>query len=258
MTTHFKNDKLSVFIYPTTDAMAREAAKAVTKAYLTFEEAEKVNIMFGGAESQKAFQRELMTQKEIDWNRVHAFNIDDYWDPSMDPRFSVGACLDAFLYDSACPGWIDRVNCCAPDAEIERARYENVLKKNQLHIACIGVGESGHIGLNEQGQTDFQDTNLTRIITLPETSRSQLERDEFLGGAAIPRKGITTTVPKVMEAPFLIAVVPFKNKAEAVRKLLSEPVSEDCPATILKTHPNAHLYLDRESASLIQDIKISG
>ena len=61
-----------------------------------------------------------------------------------------------------------------------------------------------------------------------------------------------------MEAPFLIAVVPFKNKAEAVRKLLSEPVSEDCPATILKTHPNAHLYLDRESASLIQDIKISG
>jgi len=137
------------------------------------------------------------------------------------------------------------------DAEAERARYEGILRAHTLYMACIGIGESGHIGLNGPGQTDFHDAALTRIVTLPPTSRAQLERDEFLGGTAIPAKGITTTIPKLMEARYMFVVVPFANKAQIVRRLIAEPVSEALPATILKTHPNAHLYLDAESASLL-------
>ena len=251
MPREFTVGRLAVHVLPTGPSMAEQAAKHVAKAFQDLGGNGPVNILFGGAESQIAFHRELANREDIDWARVHAFNVDDYWEPTMDRRFSVAACIETYLYGAVRPARIDGLNCCALDAERERARYEEVLRDHRLHIACIGVGESGHIGLNEPCQTSFEDSSLARIITLPEASRSQLQRDQFLGGTEIPHRGITTTIPKIMEARTVLAVVPFRNKAQVVRRLLTEPVSEACPATILRTHPNAHLYLDAESASLL-------
>jgi glucosamine-6-phosphate deaminase len=231
--------------------MAEHAAECVVAAYEGYAQREWVNMMFAGAESQRDFQRTLARRPEIDWGRVHAYNIDDYWDPNMDPALSVGACLDAYLYHAAHPATLDRVNPLAPDAQRERARYQAVLAQVRLDIACIGVGESGHIGLNEAGQARFDDEELVRVVELPPASIAQLERDEFLGGAPIPSHGITTTIPKVMEARHLFVIVPYRNKAAIVARLLSEPISESLPATVLRTHPNARLYLDADSASLI-------
>jgi glucosamine-6-phosphate deaminase len=247
----FTVDKLNVYVGDTPIEMAQHAAASVGVAYALYAGQEWVNMMFAGAESQRDFQRTLAHQPDIEWARVHAYNIDDYWDPAMDPALSVGACLDAYLYNVAQPAALDRVNPLAPDTQAERARYEAVLAKVKLDIACIGVGESGHIGLNEAGQTRFDDDALVRMVELPPASIAQLERDEFLGGAPIPTKGITTTMPKLMEADHLYVIVPYSNKADIVARLLSEPISEALPATILRTHPNAHLYLDAESASLI-------
>ena len=244
-------DHLSVLAFDTTQEMAERATQDVAEAYTAYRDLPTVNIMFAGAESQKDFQQRLARRPEIDWVAVHAFNIDDYWDPAMDPEFSVGACVDAYLYNSVRPAELDRVNPIAADVEAERDRYERVLSQYHIHLACIGIGESGHIGLNEPDQTRFDDPALVRIINLPPESVAQLERDEFLGGTAIPTMGITTTISKLMEAERMFIIVPYRNKAEIVARMLSEPISEDLPATILRRHANARLYLDNQSASLI-------
>ena len=247
----FTVDNLTVLAFDTTQEMAERATHDVVEACAAYRDLPTVNMMLAGAESQKAFQQTLARRPEIDWDKVHAFNIDDYWDPAMDPKFSVGACVDAYLYDSVHPAKLDRVNPIAGDVEPERARYEQILGDHHIHIACIGIGESGHIGLNEPGQTRFDDPALARVVTLPPASVAQLERDEFLGGTAIPTMGITTTISKLMEAERIFVIVPYHNKAEIVARMLSEPVSEDLPATILRRHANARLYLDAESAYLI-------
>ena len=246
----FTVDNLTVLIADSTQEMADQATQDVVEAYAAYGSLPVANMMFAGAESQKLFQQALSRRPEIDWGRVHAFNIDDYWDPAMDPKYSVGACLDAYLYDAIPVARLDRVNPVAPDAEAERARYEEILRGHAIHIACIGIGESGHIGLNEPGQTRFDDPALARVVTLPPASLAQLERDEFLGGAAIPTRGITTTISKLMTSERVFVIVPYRNKAEIVARMLSEPVSEDLPATILRRHANARLYLDAASASL--------
>lgn len=247
----FRVQKLHVHIGDSTAEMAAQAADHVAMAFNALDVPGMVNMMFAGAESQRDFQAALASRSDLDWGRIHAFNVDDYWDPDMDPRYSVGACLWAYLYDAVRPARVDGVNPTASDAEVERARYEGILAAHTLHMACIGIGESGHLGLNEPGQTRFDDKALVRVVRLPHTSLAQLEQDAFLGGAPIPRKGITTTIPKLIEAGHIIVVVPFGNKAEIVARVLRAPVSESLPATVLKTHPDAHLYLDPASAALI-------
>ena len=59
------------------------------------------------------------------------------------------------------------------------------------------------------------------------------------------------TCPTIIGMRNLICCVPELRKATAVRGAIEGPVSTACPASILKTHPRAQLFLDAESASLL-------
>jgi len=231
--------------------MAQQAATdfaAAVRNVLT--ENDEVNVIFAGAESQQAFHQALVQRKDIDWHRINAFGVDDFYAPYIPVELSVCAQPERDLYQHVKIGSIHIPNYAASNAEAERVRYEQVIKDNPPHIACLGIGRSGHIAFNEPG-CDFQDPQTVRVIDVCEASRWQLMDDpNFRDLGEIPSQGITVTIPALMQAQHTFIMVPYESKAAIIKKLFdSDEVSNELPMTILRQWPNAHLYLDNESSS---------
>jgi glucosamine-6-phosphate deaminase len=114
----------------------------------------------------------------------------------------------------------------------------------------LGVGENGHLGFNEPGEADFEDPEDVKIVALDADCRQQQAAEGWFKSAAeVPERAITLTIPAILRLPKLVVSVPGSRKAEIVRRTLEENVSTDCPATILRTHPDSTLYLDEDSAA---------
>jgi glucosamine-6-phosphate deaminase len=141
----------------------------------------------------------------------------------------------------------------AGDLEAECKRYAALLRAHPLDVACIGIGENGHLAFNDPPFANFQDPLLVKVVELDLVSRQQQVRDGcFKGLHEVPKKAITLTISAILSAKFIYCMVPAHSKAEAVKRTLEGPISTDCPATILRKHENAILFLDRDSAKLVR------
>ena len=117
----------------------------------------------------------------------------------------------------------------------------------------MGIGENGHIAFNDPSVADFHDPKIVKVVTLEEICRQQQVNDGcFERLDQVPKKAITLTVPALMNADYHFCIVPSRLKANAVRNTVEGPVAESCPGSILRTAPNACLYLDDDSASLLK------
>jgi glucosamine-6-phosphate deaminase len=153
------------------------------------------------------------------------------------------------LYDKVHPRRVDFVHYDAPDPHAEAKRFADVLKQaGPLHVLCQGIGTSGHLALNEPGQTDLHDSEWVRVVSLVETSKKQLRTDpNFSALGYIPDKGITMTIPALMSAKHIFAVVPLALKRPILTRLFALSKSTaDLPASILLDYPGT-LYVDTES-----------
>ena len=138
------------------------------------------------------------------------------------------------------------------DLEKECNRYGRLLDRYPPDIVCLGIGENGHIAFNDPGVADFDDPQVVKVVELDERSRWQQVHDGcFPDIELVPNQALTMTIPSLVSGARLYCVVPGVTKAEAVHKTLRGPVTENCPASILRCHDSAKLYLDRESARLI-------
>lgn len=114
----------------------------------------------------------------------------------------------------------------------------------------MGIGENGHIAFNDPPVADFQDTAAIKPVVLDEICRNQQVNDGcFACLELVPKTALTLTVPTLFSASKLICVVPAPTKADAVYNTLNGDISEKCPASILRRHPNAVLFLDSDSAA---------
>jgi len=117
---------------------------------------------------------------------------------------------------------------------------------------CMGIGENGHIAFNDPSVADFADPRALKVVELDETCRLQQVHDKCFGRLEeVPRRAITLTIPALFKAGFICCVVPGLSKAEAVKRTLREAIAPICPASILRTHRNATLYLDVESSKFV-------
>jgi glucosamine-6-phosphate deaminase len=208
----------------------------------------ELNVVFAGAESQMTFHRALASRTDIPWNRIHAFAVDDFWSPGLPEACAVAAEPKRELYANVQPASVNVIDPCAADADAEARRYETLIRAQPPHIACIGIGCSGHLALNEPGDTDFHDPRWVRVVDVCEASKRQLEADpNFMRLPAIPERGITMTVPAILEAEHILVLVPYAIKAPIVKRFFESPVTPTLPATVLKQHPGARLYLDQDS-----------
>ncbi|KKK70192.1 hypothetical protein LCGC14_2926450, partial [marine sediment metagenome] len=119
-------------------------------------------------------------------------------------------------------------------------------------IACIGIGENGHIAFNDPSVADFNDPKLVKLVTLDEACRNQqLGEGWFPTFDDVPEQALTLTITAIMSCKAISCVVPDDRKAEAVYNTLYHEMNTDCPATVLRKHPETRLFLDSDSASKI-------
>jgi len=230
--------------------LGEKAASAVTETMLRLFKVKKdVNVVFAAGESQTFFYGALIRRTDIDWDRVNCFNMDEFWDRRMPEKFTCGFQIRRQLYSKVIPKSAHSIRSNAIDPHEEARRYESIIRNNSsMDILCQGIGTSGHLALNEPGQTNFNDKSWVRVVDIAPRSKSQLENDpNFRGLGYVPDKGITMTIPALLSAKFIFTIVPYALKRDIIERMLSvkEP-DPSLPASILRTVEGT-LFLDRNS-----------
>ena len=249
----FNKDNLKVNVYSSRDEMGAAAARDVKAAILrALTEKETINMIFAAAPSQNEVLANLAHDSEIPWGRVNAFHMDEYIGLDKNAPQGFGNFLRDHIFGIAPFASVNYIRIDAPDAEEECARYENLLRANPVDIVVLGIGENGHIAFNDPPFADFKDTRLVKTVKLDEVCRNQQVNDGcFAKIDDVPTHALTLTVPALTSGRELYCIVPAKTKANAVYATLNGEITPDCPASVLRTHPCATLYLDPDSASLL-------
>jgi glucosamine-6-phosphate deaminase len=195
---------------------------------------------------------EALVQQDLDWKRVEIFHMDEYAGMAADHPASFRRWIRTRVEERVRPGKANYLAGDAPDLEAEMDRYSQLLNEAPIDLAFVGFGENGHIAFNDPHVADFNDPLTVKRITLDEPCRRQQAGEgHFKDVDSVPRDAVTVTCPGLFRADTWICCVPEARKAEAVRNALEGPISESCPASIVRRHPNAHVYLDQESSSLL-------
>ena len=248
-----KKDLLTVNVYETRDEMGKAAAKDIKECILSLlKTKETINMIFAAAPSQNEVLYALATDKEIPWNRVNAFHMDEYIGLSADAPQGFGNFLKEHIFGLADFKSVSYIDITASDAEKECKRYAELLAKYPTDIVVMGIGENGHIAFNDPPVADFNDKKAVKPVELDEICRNQQVNDGcFAKIDDVPKTAITLTVPTLFAGDHLFCIVPAKTKAKAVRATLHDDINEKCPATVLRRHKSAILYLDGDSSSLL-------
>jgi glucosamine-6-phosphate deaminase len=203
--------------------------------------------IFAAAPSQDELLAHLAGRGDIDWSGVTAFQMDEYCGlaHSAPQRFS--RYLAAHLFDAVAPGRVE-VMGGVESGEAECARYAALLAEVPIDLVCLGIGENGHLAFNDPGSTDFADPRLVAQVRLTRESREQQVHDDcFARLEDVPVSALTLTIPALLRGRELHCIVPGARKRSAVSAALLGEVTPDCPASSLRTHPHATLYLDLDS-----------
>lgn len=244
---------LQVQIYPTRDEMGRAAANHVTTLIRDLHARQQfATMIFAAAPSQNEFFDCLTNMKGIDWSRIIGFHMDEYIGLPGNSEQLFSKYLKDHLFSEVQMKEVHFLDAVAADPAKECARYAALLKSHPVDIACLGIGENGHIAFNDPPVADFNDPALVKVVELDEPDRQQQVNDGcFRTVQDVPLTALTLTVPALMSATHLSIVVPSKRKARAVYESLTGAIRTAVPASILRTHKNAVLFTDDMAASLL-------
>ena len=222
------------------------AAAAASEMRARLAKRPEVRMIFAAAPSQAEMLDALCASSGIDWGRVTAFHMDEYIGLAPDDPARFANWLDRYLFKRVPFKAVHRI-VPEPDAAAAAAAYAAVLAEAPIDIVCLGIGVNGHLAFNDPPVADFDDPVDVKVVQLDEACRrQQVDDDCFATLANVPRTAITLTIPRLLRADKLIAVVPGNAKREAVRQALHGPRSTACPASILR-EADCTLFLDNES-----------
>ena len=230
-------------------AAADEAAAVLRR---TVDRAGTAHAMFATGNSQLAFVDELVDpSRDVPWGDVVVFHMDEYVGIGPDHPASFERWIRRRITERVRPRAAHYLHGLA-DPGAECGRYAALLASHPLDLCCLGIGENGHLAFNDPGVADFDDPRDVKVVELDAACRrQQVGEGPFATEADVPRFAVTVTVPALMRAARVLAVVPEARKAAPVRDALRAPVSVACPASILRRTPQATVYLDPDSAALL-------
>ena len=252
MIKSFQKDKLKVEIYDSVDLMAKASAlKAAGLLNKAIAEKGEANLILATGASQFSFYKHFQGQ-QIDWGKITVFHLDEYKDLPESHPASFRKYLKERILNIVQPKQVYFLEGDSEDILGVIARYEKLLKNHSVDVACIGIGENGHIAFNDPPVADFNDLHWVKVVQLDEACRKQqLSEGWFPTLNDVPREALSLTIPAIMASMAIICTVPDKRKAEAVKNILLGEINTSCPGSILRRHPNAVLLLDRNAASKI-------
>lgn len=253
MIKDFYKDNLEVRIFETRKQMGNCAGKEIGDCMVKLlKERESINVMFAAAPSQNETLQSLVQRTDIDWSRINAFHMDEYVDLDEKHPASFRNFLKKAIFNLKPFKSVHLLNGNAEDANEEAKRYSKLLKDNKLDICVLGVGENGHIAFNDPPVADFEDKAYVKVVELEQKCRQQQVNDLcFEKIDMVPKFALSVTIPGLTSADYMFCSVPSKTKAEAIYHMINDNISTCCPATILRKHSFAKLYLDKDAASLI-------
>lgn len=248
----FMIDRLVVRIYESRKDVGEAAYESYRRQVLTTLSLQgKARAVFAAAHSQDDFLLRLSQDESIDFSRITAFHMDEYIGLPENAPQKFGNFLKESIFSKRPFGKINYIHGNEGNEE-ECSRYTALLKEAPIDITSMGIGENGHIAFNDPAEANFNDPKWMKITHLDSTCREQQVHDkEFDNINDVPKTAYTMTIPALMSSKSIICIVPTRLKATAVHNMLCGPISEECPASILRTHDNAILLLDKEAASKI-------
>ena len=227
---------------------AREIGEALRKG---LQSKAQLRLLLAAAPSQGEMLAALRHEPDIDWRRVTAFHMDEYIGlPQAHPQRFANWLRHHFIdhlpfarFEAIDPG---------DDPEAACRSYAALLARTPLDVVLLGIGTNGHLAFNDP-PADLQDPRPVKVVALDQVCREQQVMDGcFATLEDVPQRAITLTIPTLLAGGQLFCCVPGQHKSAAVRATLEAPVSGECPATVLRTHPRCTLYLDQESSSMIK------
>ena len=249
----FAKENLKVKIFETRSLMGAAAAEAVSEKISELLKTKKyINIVFAAAPSQNDFLASLK-QREVAWNRINAFHMDEYVGLDKDAPQLFGNYLREKLFSKVAFREVYYLNGNADDLEHECKRYSELLERYLTDIVILGIGENTHLAFNDPHVADFDDPKIVKVVDLDEKNRmQQVDPNDnicFNTIDEVPTHAITLTVPALFKANYAYAIVPGEKKADAIYHTLNSKVQENYPSTIIRRHKNAVLFIDEKSAA---------
>ena len=193
---------------------------------------------------------EALIRQDVDWTKVEMFHLDEYIGISEDHPAGFRKYLKDRFLSKVTIGAAHLINGDG-DLHEEIRDLTAAIRKDPIDLALIGIGENAHIAFNNP-PADFDTREAYRIVALDKKCREQQVGEGWFSSVdEVPKLAISMTVHQIMRSKTIVSGVPFAVKAEAIKKMVENDVTDQIPATILKTHPQFALFLDRDSSSLL-------
>lgn len=228
-------------------AAAQQAANSLRRA---LREQGRVRIVAATGASQFEFLDELTSASGIDWSRIEVFHLDEYVGLPVSHAASFRKYLLERLINKT---GISHYHLLDGEGDPKAAatKIGKELQEMQVDLAFVGIGENAHLAFNDP-PADFKIEDPYLIVELDEACRQQQVNEGWFATVDdVPKRAISMSVRQILRSKEIIVVVPDERKAHAVKNSLEGEISPLIPASILRTHPNATIYLDKDSAALL-------
>jgi glucosamine-6-phosphate deaminase len=241
------------YIYTTKEEMAAAAAGSAAQAIRdAIRDRDQANIILPSGASQIEMLQHLVASEDIDWLKVVMFHLDEYLGFGPGHPASFRKYLQERVVDKVGPLRATYfIQGEAEDPAAECRRVGAILQAHPIDVACIGIGENGHLAFNDP-PADFETQEPFLVVQLDERDRrQQFGEGWFETFEQVPSRAISMSIPQILKSKQLIVTVPDSRKAEAVKNALEGPLTPQCPASILRRHENCLLFLDELAAALL-------
>jgi glucosamine-6-phosphate deaminase len=246
-------DGLKVEIYPDRqELIATLVDRLQTHLQTAINDRGRATAILASGSSQIQLLDRLTATTAIDWSKMTLFHLDEYLGIDGNHPASFQRYMKELVADKVRPHCFNylRGDTLEPMAECDR--YRRLLADRSIDLCLLGVGETGHIAFNDPEVANFDDPYAVKIVKLAEKSRQQQVNAGFFDLINdVPQYALTLTIPSIIQALKISCIALGENKAAVVNRILTGKISTDCPATILRRHDRATLYLDAAAASQI-------
>ena len=255
---HLLAGTLKLEIHFTRKAAGEAAARAAAEELLRLGQlGQDIGVIFATGASQLDTLDALTSIPGLPWDRVQGFHMDEYVGLDENHPASFRRYLREKLTGRVAMRNFFEIDGNARDLNAFSRTYIDKLELAAPQLCLLGIGENGHLAFNDPSEADFSDPLAMKVVSLDNVCRQQqVAEGWFKRLEEVPRQALTLTIPTLFKVPRLIVSVPGSRKAEVVRRTLAEPIATDCPSTLLRTHPDATIYLDMDSAAQLNDLSL--